>query len=224
MRPRLKKFLSKSSPIYIILLGCILGSLLIVNSNHVNEQKTQMNLDKEQDALFKRIISKRKLQQTSPNTKVEKSKTEEVCERASDELLEYYATSDLSKIDLDNGAIKCENKNEDYMKALIDLVRNLVGGDDDDDENNPSTPANEPNLRNLLEEEDKENIKTYSSRVLPMIIFLAIGVLSIIGYIVCWISCCCDCCWCCCCKKVKCEIPCFIFTYIFYALVVAVSL
>ena len=224
MRQKLKKFLSKSSPIYIILLGCILGSLLILNSNHVNEQKTQMNLDKEQDALFKRIISKRKLQQTSPNTKVEKSKTEEVCERASDELLEYYATSDLSKIDLDNGAIKCENKNEDYMKALIDLVRNLVGGDDDDDENNPSTPANEPNLRNLLEEEDKENIKTYSSRVLPMIIFLAIGVLSIIGYIVCWISCCCDCCWCCCCKKVKCEIPCFIFTYIFYALVVAVSL
>ena len=59
--------------------------------------------------------------------------------------------------------------------------------------------------------------------MVPFIIFLAFGILAIIGWIVCCICCCCDCCCCCCCKKEGCKIPCFIFTYVFYALVIAVS-
>ena len=61
-------------------------------------------------------------------------------------------------------------------------------------------------------------------RVLPFIIFLAFGILAIIGWIVCCFCCCCDCCCCCCCKKEGCKIPCFIFTYVFYALVIAVCI
>ena len=60
--------------------------------------------------------------------------------------------------------------------------------------------------------------------MVPFIIFLAFGILAIIGWIVCCICCCCDCCCCCCCKKEGCKIPCFIFTYVFYALVIAVSI
>jgi hypothetical protein len=77
-------------------------------------------------------------------------------------------------------------------------------------------------LRNL-KEIDKDNLIEYLMRVLPFIIFLAFGILAIIGWIVCCICCCCDCCCCCCCKKEGCKIPCFIFTYVFYALVIAVS-
>ena len=39
---------------------------------------------------------------------------------------------------------------------------------------------------------------------------------------VCCCCACCDCCCCCCCcKKDGCKVPCFIFTYIFYALAIA---
>ena len=55
-----------------------------------------------------------------------------------------------------------------------------------------------------------------------MLIFLVFGVLGIFGWVICCFCCCCDCCCCCCCKKEGCKIPCFIFTYLFYALVVGV--
>ena len=209
-----KKFLSKLNSIHIILLGCILGCLLIINSNHVNEKKAQIKLSKEQDALFNRIVSKRKLEANS--------KINEVCSRGSDALINYYETGDLSKIDLDEGSIKCEDCGQEHMRALIDLIENLVGGGDGDEDDDDDDDNTTPNLRNLLEEEDKENLKKYGSRILPMVVFLGIGLLSIIGYIVCLISCCSDCCCCCCFKKSKCKIPCFIFTYVFYALVVVV--
>ena len=213
MTLNMKKFLSKLNSFHIILLGCILGCVLVINSNHINEKKAQIKLSKEQDALFNRIVSKRKLESNS--------KTDEICSRGSDSLINYYETGDLSKIDLEDGAIKCEDCGQEHMQALIDLIESLVGGGDDDDEDGSgSDPATR--LRNLLEEEDKENIKKYGSRILPMVVFLGIGILCIIGYIVCWISCCCDCCCCCCCNKKECKIPCFIFTYVFYALVVVV--
>ena len=59
-------------------------------------------------------------------------------------------------------------------------------------------------------------------RVLAMAVFLVIGILSIFGWIVCCFCTCCDCCCCCCCKKISCKVPCFIFTYIFYAFAIAV--
>ena len=207
-----KKFLSKLNSIHIILLGCILGCLLIINSNHVNEKKAQIKLSKEQDALFNRIVPKRKLEANS--------KTNEICSRGSDALINYYETGDLSKIDLDEGSIKCEDCGQEHMRALIDLIENLVGGGDGDEDDDGDGTT--PNLRNLLEEEDKENLKKYGIRILHMVVFLGIGLLIIIGYIVCLISCCSDCCCCCCFKKSKCKIPCFIFTYVFYALVVVV--
>ena len=97
----------------------------------------------------------------------------------------------------------------------------MIDGDDNsnDDDNGD---GDDGTLRNL-KEIDKDNLIEYLMRVLPFIIFLAFGILAIIGWIVCCICCCCDCCCCCCCKKEGCKIPCFIFTYVFYALVIAVS-
>ena len=117
----MKKFLSKLNSFHIILLGCILGCLLVINSNHVNEKKAQIKLSKEQDALFNRIVSKRKLESNS--------KTDEICSRGSDSLINYYETGDLSKIDLDDGAIKCEDCGQEHMQALIDLIESLYGND-----------------------------------------------------------------------------------------------
>ena len=60
--------------------------------------------------------------------------------------------------------------------------------------------------------------------MLPIFIFLVIGILTLPAWPVCCFCCCCNCCCCCCCKKPKCKIPCFIFTYVFYALSVAICI
>ena len=231
-----KLIISKLKSYHIIFFGCILGMILVLNSDSVNEQKLKMKQNKEQIALFNKIISKRKLQAIAPvNPQPEEEEdegiiiTDEVCSHASDELKEYYKTNDLSKIDLDNGAIKCEDKDEDYMKALIEIVKKLVEGDKDDENENTNDGANgggggRRNLRHLLDKDTEENIKTYGHRVLALIVFLAFSILSLFGWIICCFCNCCNCCCCCCCKKQGCKIPFFIFTYLFYALVVAVCI
>ena len=109
------------------------------------------------------------------------------------------------------------------MQALIKLVRGLVdeneGGDDDGDDNDDEESSDSSSSKF-----DKKNIIEYGKRILPMLVFLVIGILSIIGWLICCFCTCCDCCCCCCCKKTKCKIPCFIFTYVFFALVVAVCI
>ena len=230
-----KIIISKLKSYHIIFFGCILGILLVLHSNDVNEQKLKMKQNKEQIAFFDKIISKRKLQELNPgNAQQEENDdeviiTDEVCSHASDELKEYYKTNVLSKIDLDNGPIKCEDKDKDYMKALIALVQKLVEGDNNQNENDGDAPINDDggrrrNLRNLLDKETEENIKTYGSRILPPLVFFAFSILSFLGWIICCFCNCCNCCCCCCCKKPGCKIPFFVFTYIFYALVVAVCI
>ena len=215
-----KNFISKLNSIYIVVLGCLLGSILIFNSDYVNNQKASTKLNQEKANLFNRIISKRGLEENPAENDEEIYETDEVCSHASDELQKYYQTGVLSDIDLDNGAIKCEEKNEEYMQALINTFKSLV-----DDDSSGTDNGDRRNLRNLLNDDGKENITKYlSSRILPMLIFLGISALSIIGWIICCFCCCCNCCCCCCCKKPGCKVPCLIFSYVFYALVVACSI
>ena len=57
------------------------------------------------------------------------------------------------------------------MKALIELFRGLV--DNDDTEEEDTRRVNDiPEFRNLLDDDDKENIKKYGRCVLPMLVFL----------------------------------------------------
>ena len=213
-----KNFISKLNSFHIIILGCILGSIFILNSNSVNRQKETMKLNQEKSVLFNKIISQRRLgEETAGADDGYIYETDEVCSRASDKLQDYYRTGDLTKIDLDNTAIKCEDKDSDYMKALIDLFKSLV--EDDKKEDNDNT------LRNLLDDDTEESIKSYGNRILPWLVFLCVSVLSIIGWIVCCFTCCFNCCCCCCCKNnTICKIFWFIFSFLFYALVVAVCI
>ena len=211
MSKEINAYKIKLRPYHIVLISCLLSTLIIMNSNYINQQREELRLNKEKGELFTKIIKGRMLEGTNGN---EDENIKEICSRADDDLQDYYKTGDLSKIDLDNGPIECEDKNKDYMKTLIDIVKNYAGNDEDDDDRR---------LRNLGGDLDTNQLIDYGMRLLPMIIFFAIGILSIFGWIGCCIFCCCDCCCCCCCKKDGCRIPCFIFTYIFYALVVAVS-
>ena len=238
------KMISRLKSYHIIILGCILGCLLTFNSNYINEQKATMKLNKEKSELFDRIISKRRLQEIQEGDEDVIYLTSEVCSHSSDDLKEYYQSGDLTKIDLQPGLIECKDKDNKYVKALIGVLEGFIK--DEDSSENPNTipnnndnnsgndgnggnddgnPEDRERLRLLsLDEEGKENIKIYVDRILPMAVFLGIGILCIIGWLVCCFASCCNCCCCCCFRKEGCKIPCFIFTYIFYALVIVVCI
>ena len=205
---------SKLKPYHIILFSCLLCSVLILNSNHVNEQRAQIKLSKEKTQAYEEMMALRRLEGESNSDKI--------CKKGSDDLVKYYQTGDLKLIDLEEGAIKCEDKDTSYMKALRGLARNLLG---DGDSSSEDGDGDGDRLRYLDEgDSTKDNLMQYLNRILPMAVFLVIGIMSIFGWIGCCIFNCCDCCCCCCCKKRKCKIPCFIFSYVYYALVVAISI
>ena len=210
-------FIQKLKPYHIILLACTLCPLLIINSNRLNEKRAKENLYKEKKKIFDKIISTRKLDENLEESPAEMSDIEQICERGSDDLKEYYVAGDLEKIGLkEESGIECEEKNKEYFKSLINIIKIAVGDDGDD----------EKELRNLelSIDEIKEDLITYGKHMIPILIFLVIGILSLPGWLICCFCCCCNCCCCCCCKKPGCKIPCFIFTYIFYALSVAICL
>ena len=237
--------ISKLKSYHIIILGCVLGCLLTFNSNYINEQKATMKLNKEKSELFDRIISKRRLQEIQEGDEDVIYLTSEVCSHSSDDLKEYYQSGDLTKIGLEPGLIECKDKDNKYVKALIGVLEGFIkdedssenpntipnnndnnsGNDDNGGNDDGANPEDRERLRLLsLDEEGKENIKKYVDRILPMAVFLGIGILCIIGWLVCCFASCCNCCCCCCFKKEGCKIPCFIFTYIFYALVITVCI
>ena len=98
MGEKINKSLSKLKIYLTILLGCILGSLCILKSNHLNKQQSGIKLRKLSD---------------------------EFCnDNEAKKLINYYMTGDLSDIDLDDGPIDYPSKNEGYTKSLMDNIEN----------------------------------------------------------------------------------------------------
>ena len=203
----------------IFILSFLLTSLFFLNSSQFCLDQYKIKLDQEKKIFFDNIMSKRFLEE---DTEKKSSGTDKVCELGSEELRDYYKTGDLKKIELEDKNIECKEKDEDYMKALISIVkskapslrmRNLEG---EPVEDNSSKKENDDDLT--------QNVITYAKHILPLLVFMVIGILCIPGWIICCFCCCCNCCCCCCCKKPKCKIPCFIISYAMYALVVAVCI
>ena len=221
---------SKLKFYHIILLGCLFGAILMANSNYVNNKRMEIKLDKEQGKLFNNNMSRRKLEQSVPVAEEEEEvyATDEVCSKGSQELIDYYNNSaTLEDLGIKEGGIQCEDKDKDYMQALISILKNLLGADGDDEEEEDPEGDEDPDQRRLrntfeLDEKMKNNLITYLKRVLPLVVALAMSILCILGWIICCFCNCCNCCCCCCCKKSGCKIPCFIWTFLLYAGVVAV--
>ena len=220
---------SKLKFYHIILLGCLFCFLLMANSNYVNNKRMEIKLDKEQGKLFNNNMSRRKLEQFPVAEEEEEVyATDEVCSKGSQELIDYYNNSaTLEDLGIKEGGIQCEDKDKDYMQALISILKNLLGADGDDEEEEDPGDDGDPDQRRLrntfeLDEKMKNNLITYLKRVLPLVVALAMSILCILGWIICCFCNCCNCCCCCCCKKSGCKIPCFIWTFLLYAGVVAV--
>ena len=179
-----KKLSQKIKVYHILILGVILSPLIIINSNHVNNQRAEEKLYKEKSRLFNKIILGRKLTgEGDPASPAEgpekskegeeeddvKSKVDEVCERGSDELKKYYKTGNLEDIGLKEGKIKSEDSDKDYIKALIDILKSKMGGEGEEKENDDGGDGdgghnnddddgdgNVGGRRNLSSEEDKD--------------------------------------------------------------------
>ena len=202
---------------HILILGCLLSTLLVLNSNYVNDKRANQKLNEEKSKLFDEIIVGRHLQgQDTPS--------DAVCKRGSEDLVEYYKSGDLAKIGLEEGEIKAEK--ETYLTALINIIKAYTGGDDKkDSEGDVTSSGDSGRLRNLQSfDAVQDDLVTYVKHLLPILAFFVIAILAIPGWIICCFCCCCNCCCCCCCKKPGCKLPCFIFTNVFYALVVAVCI
>ena len=232
-----KDFILKLKYYHIIIIACLLSPLLIINSNYVNNKRATIKLNKEKARLFDKILLKRKLQEEEKAGEEEKVGGEEtetetpnlegsdkVCAKGSEELVEYYKTGDLEKIGLTNDSIKCEVNDEDYFKSLKKILKSLLGeGDSSESTSNEDSQVDLRNLQgDILEQQD--DLIAYGMHILPILIFFVIGILSLPAWPICCFCCCCNCCCCCCCKKPGCKIPCFIFTYIFYGLSVAICI
>ena len=234
---------------HILILGVILFPTIIINSNYVNKQRAEEKLYKEKSRLFNKIILGRNLEgepdppdpdpeepavnpEKTKEKEDSKSKVDEVCERGSDELKKYYKTGNLEEINLKNEKITCEDKDKDYIKGLINIIKSQMKGDKKDKQETEEENNGRRNLSNEEEKDEKEdksedddltnNVMAYGKHLLPVLIFLVVAILCIPGWLMCCFCCCCNCCCCCCCKKPCCKIPCFVITYGLYALVVAV--
>ena len=224
MKSEKTKFFNKLKTYHIFLMSCLLGVIFIINSNYVNEKRAEDKLYQEKNILFNDIIYKRSLEEKGDSGTKENKNSDQVCEQGSQELRTYYKTGDLREIDLsEDDEIKCEDKDSDYMQALIYFTRKFVDKDNKDKKDNKvnkdETDKTEKEDKNESED-DLNNILKLLMNFLPIIIFLVIGILSIIDWFICCCCNCCDCCCCCCCKKPGCKVPCFIFTYIFYGIVI----
>lgn len=125
------------------------------------------------------------------------SDTNEICKKGSEDLQEYYATGDSEKIGIDDKKIENENKGK-HIDALVNIVSS--------------------------EGDVTSNLMDYGMHLIPVLVFFAIAILSLPGWLVCCICNCCNCCCCCCCKKSCCKLPFFIITSAIYALVLGICI
>ena len=230
MKNELKKLSQKIKYYHILILGCILSPLMFINSNYVNNQRAEEKLNKEKSRLFDQIISGRYLEEEEKEKEKESSTSDRVnglCNKGSDELKSYYKTGNLGDIQIEEGNIKCKEKEKDYMKAIMSIIKSKLteeGNEDGDGERILNEEGEGEGEGEGGDDDLTNNLITYGKHLLPVLIFLVIAILCIPGWLMCCFCCCCNCCCCCCCKKSGCKIPCFIMTYALYALVVVVCI
>ena len=197
---------SKKLKLYVkLILIFILIQLIIINS--IKARRTLKKQILEENNFFDNILKVRKLEENQ-NENIFSTNCDKICSNADEELFEYYKTGNLENIEDFDNYMTYENKDKPYFKALINIINYYIFNDTKNEDIESSTNI-------------KDDIITYSKHVIPILIFLVIGVLTIPFWLVCLICCCCNCCCCCCCKKPECKFRCFIITFVLYMISIA---
>ena len=206
INPKLKYY-------FILLIVSIFSIIFIFNSNNSNNPKIKPNLKQEKTSFFGKLFSNRILEAVEK----EDSNSTKICEKTSDKLKKYYETGDKSILGIDDDKITGEKA--EHIQALINIAKiQFVKKEQDINADANATRK----LEEELNGEILDNLIIYGKHYLPLVIILAIAVLSFPGWIVCLTLCCCDCRCCCCCLQPCCKIPSFVFSYIFYGIVALV--
>ena len=153
-----KEFSSKIKFYHMLILGCELSTLLILNSNSVNEKRAKDKLNKEKSILFDKIISERLLEEGETD-KSNKSSIDEVCKRGSEKLNNYYKTGNLEEIDLKKGNIDCEDKDKEYIQVIIKLLKSKLGGGSDKEEEKENSPELQEEIWKMRKIIKKKEVK-----------------------------------------------------------------
>ena len=184
--------------IFIYLLPFLSISYLIINS-------TQFKLLKHK---IKTNLMPRNLEETA-------EKSTKICDKISTKLEKYFKTGDKSELGLEED--NTEEYGQYYIKALINIVKHYY------EEKEKKQTSN----TRILDGDDgstgyMKNLFKYAYHILPLLVVFGIGVLSLVGWLIC---CCCTCykCKCCVCKKPKCKTPSTVLAIIFYAIVALIS-
>ena len=194
-----------------IIISFLLLFVFVTNLTFLNVKSTSNKIFEQKKFSFNKIFKKRFLQEKlnsirdSFETEFKKKYLQDVCSKSSSELLSYYKTGDISKINFEDKEIKSYNKDKENIKALIEFIKNYL---------------EDPKLKTEEKSNKKDTIIKYLMHYLPLLIFLGIGILCIFGWIICWIFACCNCCFCQCFKKPNYKLPCFIITYTLLLLVI----
>ena len=143
-------------------------------------------------------------------------KTSKICQKTSSEFSKYYKKGDRSILNMDED--ETEKYDSYYVKALINIVRHYYDTKREDQNKN---------LRLLGSDGDSSDYKKYvydyAYHVLPYLVVIGIGILSIAAWIV-WIVCVCKKCKCCICKGPKFKTPSIVLALIFYIIASLVSI
>ena len=148
-------------------------------------------------------LSSRKLADTS-------TKQCKICSKTSDEYSQYYKSGDTTQINMDDN--NTEEYNSYYIKALINIVGNYY--EKKRAEKNGASFSPDSNY--------KKDIFKYTYHILPLVIILGLGFLSLVVWIV-WAICICKKCSCCYCNRPKCKTPSIVIAVIFYIIVSLIS-
>ena len=168
---------------HVLILGCLLSALLVLNSKLVNNKKINLRLNKEKSQLFDEIVLGRKLQAQG-----QKTASDKVCDLGREELVEYYKTGDLEKIGLKEEPIKAEK--ETYIISLINIIKTMTSEPGDGEGEVEREEGDR--LRNLQSFDInaiQDDLVIYIKHLLPILAFLVVAILAIPGWIICCFCC-----------------------------------
>jgi len=187
--------------IFLLLISCLTIAFLVFNTTKIRGLSHKIKTN-----LIPRILAE---------TQVKANKTTKICEKTSSKLNYYFKTGDKTELGLDE--TNYEDKYEkEYIKALINIVKHYY------DKKKEKQDKNTRILADNNSSSYKTNLLKYAMHIIPLIVVFGIGVLSLIGWIVC---CCCTCykCKCCVCKRTKCKTPSTVLALICYIIIALIS-
>ena len=184
--------------IFIYLLPFLSISYLIINSTHFKLLKHKIKTN----------LMPRNLEETA-------EKSSKICDKISTKLEKYFKTGDKSELGLEED--NTEEYGQYYIKALINIVKHYYEEKEKKQTSNTRVLDGDDGSTGYM-----KNLFKYAYHILPLLVVFGIGVLSLVGWLIC---CCCTCykCKCCVCKKPKCKTPSTVLAIIFYAIVALIS-